>query len=92
MYCPVRLCAAAIGRLPQPFRSGFIGAAVAIATLLQGCASQPPAESVAAADPAAPAVGTSYRPVLGGYSSARPAEPAAWRERNEPAAPKRSGP
>lgn len=54
------------------------------ALLLQGCTATPPRPLAGddASDPAArvPAVG--YRSVLGSYSTQRPVEPSAWRERN----------
>lgn len=66
-----------------------LAALTACALLLQGCAATPPRPLAGddASDPAArvPAVG--YRSVLGGYSTQRPVEPSAWRERNDRAAP-----
>ena len=38
-------------------------------------------------DPNARAPTTAYRPVLGGYVSQRPVEPAPWREQNDRVAP-----
>ena len=38
-------------------------------------------------DPKARAPVTAYRPVLGGYVSQRPVEPAPWREQNDRIAP-----
>ena len=90
MPFPVRRPAAIVRLLP-PLRFRLIAATVALAASLHGCTSPPPAQSVAAADPAAPIPGTSYRPALGAYRSTRPAEPATWRDRNDQAAPKRSG-
>lgn len=67
--------------------------AIACGLVLQGCSSSPPRidQRFDASDPNARVPATIYRPVLGGYTSARPAEPASWRERNDQAAPKRSG-
>jgi hypothetical protein len=52
-----------------------------------GCTAAPPAPLAGpdASDPHARPVG--YRPVVGPYASGRPADPAAWRERNERVAP-----
>ena len=38
-------------------------------------------------DPNARAPATAYRPVLGGYVSQRPVEPAPWHEQNDRVAP-----
>ena len=38
-------------------------------------------------DPTARAPAVTYRPVLGGYVSQRPVEPAPWREQNDRVAP-----
>ena len=38
-------------------------------------------------DPNARAPAIAYRPVLGGYVSQRPVEPAPWREQNDRVAP-----
>lgn len=38
-------------------------------------------------DPHVRAPATAYRPVLGGYVSQRPVEPAPWREQNDRVAP-----
>ena len=50
-------------------------------------APEPPVAGPDPADPQVRVPATAYRPVLGGYSSQRPVEPAPWRERNERVAP-----
>lgn len=51
------------------------------------CSSPPPAAlGLDAADPGSRA-SLSYRPVTSGYTSARPAEPATWRDKNNAAPP-----
>ena len=68
---------------------------ISVALLAQGCAASPPRPFQGAdasnADVRVPP--TTYRPVLGTYSSQRPVEPAPWRERNDRVAPtpKKSG-
>jgi len=47
------------------------------------------AARVTAADAAAPVPASAYRPVLSGYVSQRPVEPASWREQNERVAPQK---
>jgi hypothetical protein len=53
------------------------------------CLSVPerPTAGPDAADPKARAPVVAYRPVLDGYRSQRPVEPAPWREQNERVAP-----
>jgi len=49
-----------------------------------------PERPFAGPDPSDPAVrvpAAAYRPVLGGYRSQRPVEPAPWREQNDRVAP-----
>ena len=58
--------------------------------LLCGACFSMPERPVAGADPADPNVrasATAYRPVLGGYVSQRPVDPAPWREQNDRVAP-----
>lgn len=61
----------------------------ACALLAQGCAaiSPQPFQGAGASNPDARVPPTTYRPVLGTYSSQRPVEPAPWRERNDRVAP-----
>ena len=61
----------------------------ALCLLTAACAAGPDRQA-AGPDPSdararVPAAG--YRPVLGGYVSQRPVEPASWREQNERVAP-----
>ena len=86
--------AAAVGeRLEISFRKRAtqVAAVGALCLLCTACVTGP---GVAPAVPDAsdasvrvPAV--AYRPVLGGYISQRPVEPAPWREQNERVAPTR---
>lgn len=65
-------------------------AGVAVLGLLVAACSATPDRLVAGADSYDPAVrvpATSYRPVLSGYRSQRPVEPASWREQNDRVAP-----
>ena len=60
--------------------------------LLAAACSTPPDRLAAGPDPAdASARGAvaSYRPVLSGYTSQRPVDPAPWRERNDRVAPRK---
>ena len=62
---------------------------VLLCLLTAGCFS-PPERPLAGPDPSNPkarAPATAYRPVLGGYVSQRPVEPAPWREQNDRVAP-----
>ena len=68
------------------YGSRFRAAALGLCAVLSACA--PRTELPAAADPASPVTATGYRPVLSGYETARPAEPKAWRERNDAVAPR----
>lgn len=64
-------------------------ALIAVALLAQGCAADSP-RVLGQADPADPSIripAASYRPVLGGYTAARPVEPAPWTGHNDGAAP-----
>lgn len=69
---------------------------IAAALTIQGCATAPPQPLVGpdAADPDVRVSATVYRSALGDFRSARPSEPAGWRERNDGAAPqpKKDGP
>jgi hypothetical protein len=68
-----------------------IALAAALCLAAAACA-RAPESPIAAADPAAPARPVEYRPVLSGYESARPADPAPWRDRNQSVAPKEKTP
>jgi hypothetical protein len=60
----------------------------AAATALAGCLpASVPASGADPADPAAKVAGVGYRSTIAPYDSLRPAAPAAWRERNDSAAP-----
>ena len=63
--------------------------AALLCLLTAACFSTPerPAAGRDPADPAARATAATYRPVLGGYVSQRPVEPAPWREQNDRVAP-----
>jgi len=70
-------------------RTAWLLCAGAACTLLSACAAGPQ-RPLAGPDPAAPEArvpATVYRPVLSGYVSRRPVEPAPWREQNERVAP-----
>lgn len=65
-------------------------AGVLILSLLTAACAAPPDRSLAGPDPSEPAArvpAVGYRPVLGGYVSQRPVEPAPWREQNDRVAP-----
>ncbi len=63
--------------------------AIALALLTAACIRLPqPVAGYDPADPDAPARPIHYRSTLGAYESARPVDPAPWRERNERVAPK----
>jgi hypothetical protein len=65
-----------------------VARAAALCLITAACSVAPaPAPQSDPADPAASTPAASYRPVLGGYVSRRPVEPAPWRERNERVAP-----
>ena len=53
------------------------------------CMSVPerPATGPDPSDPKVRVPAAAYRPILGGYTSQRPVEPAPWRERNERVTP-----
>jgi hypothetical protein len=74
-------------------RAGVVGRVLGIVAMglsLAACLAMP-SERLAAAEPSNPkerVPAARYRPVLGGYMSQRPVEPAPWRERNESVAPK----
>lgn len=60
--------------------------------LLAAACSTPPDRLAADSGPAEPSVRgsvASYRPVLNGYASQRPVEPAPWREQNDRVAPRK---
>ena len=72
--------------------SGFPAALARVAALclLTAACTTAPVRPFAGPDPADPTArgaATTYRPVLGGYASQRPVEPAPWREQNERVAP-----
>ena len=57
-------------------------------TALAGCSTPPrPLAGLDPSDPNARVPATAYRPVLRGYVSQRPVEPAPWREQNDRVAP-----
>lgn len=60
-----------------------------LCVLTAACSTAParPSAGPDPSDPKARAPAAAYRPVLGGYVSQRPAEPAPWRELNERVAP-----
>jgi hypothetical protein len=62
---------------------------IATALTVQGCAAVPPRPLVGpdAADPNVRVPSTVYRSALGEPNSARPSEPAPWRERNRDVTP-----
>jgi len=64
-------------------------ALISLALLAQGCAAVPPpiAQGADPADPNSRVAATSYRPVLAGYTSGRPVEPAPWTGHRNGAAP-----
>lgn len=64
-------------------------AAVAALTLLAAACSavSRPIASADPSDPTARVPALTYRPVVGGYVSRRPVEPASWREQNERVTP-----
>ena len=63
--------------------------AILLCLLTSACFSTPerPAAGPDPSDPKARAPATAYRPVLGGYVSQRPVEPAPWRQQNDRVAP-----
>lgn len=68
-----------------------VACALLLCLLTAGCLSTPE-RSAAGPDPSDPKArvpATAYRPVLGGYVSQRPVEPAPWREQNDRVAPAR---
>ena len=71
-----------------PRQAAFAGL-ISILLFAQGCAAVPPraAQGADPADPNARVAATHYRPVLGGYASGRPVEPAPWTGRNYSVAP-----
>ena len=62
---------------------------IALCLLLAACfgAPQRPIAGPDPSDPNVRAPAVTYRPVLGGYVSQRPVEPAPWREQNDRVAP-----
>lgn len=74
---------------PQAARFAPAAGAILLCLMTAACFA-PPERPLAGPDPADPnarAPATAYRPVLGGYVSQRPVEPAPWREQNERVAP-----
>ena len=65
-------------RRPVSWRIAAIMTALVSALATFGCAQAPPPISTEAANASAPVAPVRYRPVLGDYSGARPAEPAPW--------------
>lgn len=68
--------------------ASVLAALLATSVLVGGCAEAP--KRFAGPDPADPSVrvaATTYQPVIAPYKSARPAEPAPWRQQNEKVAP-----
>ena len=64
---------------PAAWRAVAVTAALGAALLASGCVETTPAPvRAAAADPQARVAPVGYRPVLGTYAGARPAEPAPW--------------
>jgi hypothetical protein len=66
-----------------------IAAIASLGLLVTACTAT--TRPVAGADPSDPTVrvpAATYRSVVGGYLSRRPAEPAPWREQNQRVAPK----
>ena len=63
--------------------------AILLCLLTSACFSTPerPVAGPDPSDPNARAPATAYRPVLGGYVSQRPVEPAPWRKQNDRVAP-----
>ena len=63
--------------------------AILLCLLTSACFSTPerPVVGPDPSDPNARAPATGYRPVLGGYVSQRPVEPASWRKQNDRVAP-----
>ena len=70
-------------------RAGAPARVAALCLLTAACTTAParPYAGPDPADPAARAPASTYRPVLRGYVSQRPVEPAPWREQNERVAP-----
>jgi hypothetical protein len=63
--------------------------AILLCLSTSACLSTPerPVAGPNPSDPNARAPATAYRPVLGGYVSQRPVEPAPWRQQNDRVAP-----
>ena len=86
--------ATAVGeRLETSFRkrATLVAGACALSLLSAGCITSADGPH-AVPDPSVARVrvpAVAYRPVLGGYISQRPVEPAPWREQNERVAPTR---
>jgi hypothetical protein len=74
-------------RPPLPLRLAAL-AALCLALLAAGCAARPKITPASAQSQARP---VSYVPVLSGYVPQRPADPKAWRERNESVTPQEKG-
>jgi hypothetical protein len=69
------------------------GLGAALLCLLTSACFPTPERPTAGADPSNPIArvpATAYRPVLGGYVSQRPVEPAPWREQNDRVAPSKN--
>lgn len=87
MSVHLRATSAVLARPRSPLRRCLT--ALAFAALTAACAQARPTP-VAGPDPADPSArvgATSYRSTIAPYESARPVEPAPWREQNERIAP-----
>jgi hypothetical protein len=81
---PMRLLSGAMAAPIVP-----VACALLLCLLTAGCLSTPerPSAGPDPSDPKTRAPAAAYRPVLGGYVSQRPVEPAPWREQNDRVAP-----
>lgn len=68
-------------------RAAPLARIIALCLLTAACTAAPPPAGPDASDPGARVPAASYRPVLEGYVSQRPAEPAPWREQNQRVTP-----
>jgi hypothetical protein len=75
---------------PAALNLRAMAVAVLACTALAACAV--PQATPGAADTGARAPAADYRPVLSGYTSARPVEPGDWRTKNTNVAPKAGRP
>jgi hypothetical protein len=80
----VRLLSRATGARIVP-----VAGTVLLCLLTAACLSTPerPAAGAGPSDPKVRVPAAAYRPILGGYVSQRPVEPAPWREQNDRVAP-----